>query len=390
MIAPMPFFEDRGTPIRVYEEAKNLTILGNQVNIICYHLGRDIADINNIQRILKIPWYKKTIAGPSYHKIYLDILLLFKTFKIIKENKFNILHAHLHEGAFISQILKKILKINTPIIFDAHGSLTLEMIAHDFIKESSLFSRFWKLIEKKINEGSGVILASNPNLIEIMKNDFLIPQDKIKFIPDGVDTNLFDPTKCCRREIRKKYNLEDNEIIVYTGLFTKYQGLNFLIEKVIPKVLNEYKNAKFLLVGYPINEYRIMAKKSGVEKNIIFTGKQRYQTIPKFLTAADIAVTPKYLDKGEGNLKISTYMSMGLPTVSFNYLYNKTMLKCTGITTRPNNAEDFANAILTLLDNPKKRMLMGKKAKIIANKEYSWLSLARKIERVYMSMINTI
>jgi len=386
MIAPMPFFEDRGSPIRVYEEAKNLALLGNQINITCYHLGRDVADLNHIHRIPKIPWYNKTMAGPSYHKTYLDILLLFKTFKILRENESDILHAHLHEGAFISQFLKKILKINIPIVFDAHGSLTLEMIAHNFIKESSLLNRFWKLVEKKISEGSGIIFVSNPNLIEIMKNEFLIPENKIKFIPDGVDTNLFNPNKYCRNEIRKKYNLKDENIIIYTGLFTSYQGIYFLIEKVIPKVLREYQNVKFLLVGYPVGKYRIMAKKLGLDKNIIFTGKQKYQDIPKFLAAADIAVTPKYLDKGEGNLKITTYMSMGLPTVSFNYPYNKMMLKSTGIMTKPNDEDEFANAIVTLLDDPKKRKLMGEEAKIIANRKYSWLSLAKEIEKAYVSI----
>ena len=68
MIAPIPFFEDRGAPIRVYGEAKELANLGHEINVVCYHLGRDVPEIKRIHRIRKIPSYNTIAAGPSYHK----------------------------------------------------------------------------------------------------------------------------------------------------------------------------------------------------------------------------------------------------------------------------------------------------------------------------------
>jgi glycosyltransferase involved in cell wall biosynthesis len=386
MIAPMPFLEDRGCPIRVYGEAKGLTELGHRVDVICYHLGRPVPEAIKIQRIIRIPWYNRIAPGANYHKVYLDTLLLFKTITVNRSNNFDIFHAHLHEGTAIAEILK-IFKIKKPIIFDAQGSLTGEMSAHGFLDPSSFMFRFWRKVESKIYEDSGIILASSQHLIEMLSKEFNISKKKIKYIPDGVDTTSFDPERFDREEIRKKYKLKDNNVVVFTGVFSKYQGLNFLIEEVIPYVIKERQDTKFLLVGYPVDEFKKLSQKLGIEDHIVFAGKQRFDEIPKFLVAADIAVTPKFMEMGEANLKIFTYMAMGLPTVSFDYPYNKKILRGSGLTTKLGDAKEFAEAILKLLENPRTRKIMGQKGRVIAQNEYSWVSIARKIVEAYHELI---
>ena len=103
MIAPTPFFSDRGCHVRILEETRVLKNLGHNVTIYTYHLGKDLPNIN-IKRVKNIKSYTKTSAGPSYKKIYLDFLLLKKLLKEIKKKDYDIIHAHLHEGAFLAQI----------------------------------------------------------------------------------------------------------------------------------------------------------------------------------------------------------------------------------------------------------------------------------------------
>jgi glycosyltransferase involved in cell wall biosynthesis len=80
-------------------------------------------------------------------------------------------------------------------------------------------------------------------------------------------------------------------------------------------------------------------------------------------------------------------MAMGLPTISFNYFYNQQILRETGLTTKPGDNQEFAKAILRLLDNPKERKRMGKRARLISQKEYSWRSIAQKIVEAYNEVI---
>src|SRR3989344_5882793 len=105
MIVPTPFFADRGCHMRIFEEARALKKQGHEITICTYHNGRDIGGLD-IRRIINIPWYKKLEAGPSYHMFYLDFLLLIKTLKIALSDKYDIIYAHLHEGALIGWVVK--------------------------------------------------------------------------------------------------------------------------------------------------------------------------------------------------------------------------------------------------------------------------------------------
>src|SRR4030095_11361156 len=66
MVAPTPFFADRGCHVRILGEAQALIELGNEVKICTYPLGRDVPGIPT-ERTLPVPWYRKLSAGPSVH-----------------------------------------------------------------------------------------------------------------------------------------------------------------------------------------------------------------------------------------------------------------------------------------------------------------------------------
>ncbi len=67
MIAPTPFFADRGCHVKILEEVRALSRRNIDVKVVTYHIGRNIEGVD-IQRIVKVPWYKKLEAGPSIYK----------------------------------------------------------------------------------------------------------------------------------------------------------------------------------------------------------------------------------------------------------------------------------------------------------------------------------
>ena len=89
MVAPVPFFVERGTPIRILEEALALEKEGVDIDIVTYHLGRNIGEIREktkirIYRIARLLfWYNKKEAGADWQKVILDILLIWKISKIV-------------------------------------------------------------------------------------------------------------------------------------------------------------------------------------------------------------------------------------------------------------------------------------------------------------------
>ena len=64
MVAPTPFFADRGCHVRILLETNALTAMGHEVLISTYGLGRDLPGIDTV-RTQRIPWYRKLAAGPS-------------------------------------------------------------------------------------------------------------------------------------------------------------------------------------------------------------------------------------------------------------------------------------------------------------------------------------
>ena len=62
MIAPNPFFVDRGFGVLVYEQARTLMKQGVHVEVASYHSGRDVEGIR-IHRAARFPGYDETRIG---------------------------------------------------------------------------------------------------------------------------------------------------------------------------------------------------------------------------------------------------------------------------------------------------------------------------------------
>ena len=127
MIAPTPFFADRGCHVRILEEVRILTRLGHEVLVTTYHHGRDVPGVRTV-RTLSIPWYRKLAPGPSVHKLYVDLLLIGKSLQAAAAFRPDIVHAHLHEGVFVGQFVRA--RTGAPLVADFQGSLAGEVADH--------------------------------------------------------------------------------------------------------------------------------------------------------------------------------------------------------------------------------------------------------------------
>lgn len=86
MIAPQPFFEDRGTPISVLGRLKALSDLGYTVDLLTYPIGADVSMPGlTIYRTMGLPFIDKVRIGPSLKKALLDIFLLAKAFRMLQK-----------------------------------------------------------------------------------------------------------------------------------------------------------------------------------------------------------------------------------------------------------------------------------------------------------------
>lgn len=380
MLAPTPYFADRGCHVRIYEEARAVRQLGHDVRLVTYHLGRDMADIPT-ERIMKIPWYRKLTAGPSWHKPYLDILLFFKALKVARNLRPHLIHAHLHEGAFIGIFLKKLLRI--PLLFDCQGSLTGEIIDHGFTRRGSLLAVFFGAIERFINNNADAIVASSTAGAESLVNEWGLSPRLVTPLTDGVNTDEFTPGD--KAAARRSLGLpSDRPVVVFLGLLNRYQGVDLLLD-VIDILKGRGVQAHFLLMGFPEEKYRARAVERNLAGMVTFTGRIDYCQAAGYLAAGDLAVSPK-ISLTEANGKLFNYMACGLPCLVFDTPVNREILGETGSYARFADPVNFTDCLEAMLADPPGLERLGRAAREKAVTEHSWQHRGAALARLYASL----
>ncbi|PIP26463.1 MAG: glycosyltransferase family 1 protein [Candidatus Moranbacteria bacterium CG06_land_8_20_14_3_00_40_12] len=388
VVAPTPFFSDRGTHIRILEEALALEKIGHEITIATYHIGRNIdwevknkIDVRRISRLLF--WYRKLEAGPDWQKIILDLLLIRKVFFLARTQKPDIIHGHLHEGALIGWLVKKILfwrKIK--LVADFHGSLTKEMISHGYLRAGSL-NKFFSWLEKIIdNLGDCAITSSWENTGEIKK---FRKDNKAATVLDGVNLDYY--RKFSSKEASKK-ELElpgDRTIVTYTGALIANKGIDYLLP-AIPLALAQNEQLFFILAGFPVAEAEKFVKAEKLEKNVRIIHPLNYFDLPEILNASDIAIDPKDRSVSQASGKILQYMGAGLPIICFDKSNNRRYLDKGAYYVSEFSIAGLAKGIIELSGNLEKTREMGQKNKERAQ-NFSWDHSAEKLDQIYKNLI---
>ena len=76
------------------------------------------------------------------------------------------MHAHLHDGALIGYFVSRLRRV--PLVFDYQGSLTREMVDHQFLRRESPLYRPVAWLERTIDGLADVILTSSTNAAEAL------------------------------------------------------------------------------------------------------------------------------------------------------------------------------------------------------------------------------
>jgi glycosyltransferase involved in cell wall biosynthesis len=375
MLAPTPYFSDRGCHVRIYEEARTLVRRGHEVCIVTYHLGRDMPGIRT-RRIPSIPWYRKLAAGPSWHKPYLDLLLFLAAVSEIRRFRPDLLYAHLHEGAFLGIFLKKLFRI--PLLFDCQGSLTTEIVDHDFVRPGSLPYRLFRKVEGFVNARADLILTSSGPAARDLREQWAVPENRVRALLDGVDTGEFQ--RVDREAARQNLNLPSGvPVAVFLGVLNRYQGIDILLE-VVKIIRDRGVPLHFLIMGFPHHQFQQRAVAEGLSDRITFTGRIDYRDAARLLSAGDVALSPK-VSLSEANGKLFNYMACGIPVLAFDTPINHEILGEAGVYARFADAADFAARLEELVQQEGLRRELSERVRTKAVEEHSWEARGVALEK---------
>ena len=148
VLAPHPFYIDRGTPIDVDILVRALCELGHEVHLATLHAGQD-RDYEGltIHRIEAPKGVGMPSPGFSGAKLKCDAKLYTLAKKLIREIKPDVIHAG-EEAVFMARWFKARNKI--PYVYDMDSSIAQQMIEQiGFLKPLSFFFHAFESIGVK-------------------------------------------------------------------------------------------------------------------------------------------------------------------------------------------------------------------------------------------------
>ncbi len=378
VVAPTPFFSDRGCHVRILEEIRAAEREGYRASVITYHLGKDVPGLP-VHRSLNVPWYQKLSAGPSVHQFYLDALLLWTGIRACWRDKPTVIHGHLHEGVGVGKVLSLLFRV--PLVGDLQGSLVGELVQHNFIKPRGLLHNFFRAAERwLIRWPHHLVLSSDRATEGVTEIDQLTVPATV--LDDGVDENAFYPAKP-EENLREALGLPlGKKLIGFLGVLSEYQGVGAML-RVAKQVITQHPDAVFVVMGYPkIDHYRDMAQGLGIGDSVLFPGRIPYAQARDYLAACDIGFSAK-ADVTEANGKLLNYMAVGLPVVATDTRVNRSLLGDTALYGPVDDEAALASAVCRYLDDPEMARQMGEAGRQRVVSELSWTAGGRKLAQVY-------
>ena len=381
VVAPTPFFGDRGCHVRVYEEVRGLMARGIDVHVVTYPTGRDPEGLK-IARAH--PWFgvEAAMLGPTWGRPLLDLAVLDACRRVVRRFRPHLIHAHLHEGIAIGAALR--VRRRIPLIADLQGSLTEELADHRFITGHGMLRRLTAYGERWLVRRPDRLVTSSLHGAVLLARQG-VGADRIVPLPDGVDVNVFRP---CQpdAELTARLRLRGRRIIVFLGVLTEYQGVDLLLDAV-PAVIRRQPDVHFLVMGYP-NEwhYRRVAAARGLEQAVTFTGRVPYEQAPRWINLGEVAVSPKR-SLTEANGKLLNYMACGRPVVASDTPVNREVLGQAGVYAAVDDANALAARLIETLADPEAARGRGVALRVRAETKFAWPALIERLEALYRSLL---
>jgi glycosyltransferase involved in cell wall biosynthesis len=213
-----------------------------------------------------------------------------------------------------------------------------------------------------------------------------VPRHKIRYIPNGVDTERFKPNFEDHLKVRKELGV-DGFVWLAVGRFDPPKDYPNMLQ-AFARVVHKYSNTILLIAGDgPLREtMENMARELGVEKYVKFLGIRR--DIPQLMNAADAYVMSS---SWEGMPMVLLEASAtGLPIVATDVGGNREVVLdgITGFLVPPRNPEALAEAMLRMMDLPEeKRREMGKAARKHIEKNFSLDRIVDMWEALYKELL---
>jgi glycosyltransferase involved in cell wall biosynthesis len=360
-----------------FDLCKALSEQGAEVHVLTFgeHARHEIVDNISVHRIPSghapdtISW--ATFLGHQMEK---------KAIELDKEENFDVVHAHDWMMVPAGVGIKKTLDL--PMVFTLHSTEHGRSGIHDS------YTKMINDLEWYGTYEANEIITVGQDFYKEVRWLFNPPEDKLHYIPNGVDVDRFDTNTFSVD--KNDYALDWEKIVLFVGRLTHQKGVEHLI-KAMPAVLNENSDAKFVLAGGgAIDHYRGIAHAHGIGGKALFTGYVPEHVLLSLFKTSEVAVAPSIYEPF-GIVALEAGAARKPIVGSFVGGLKETIVhETTGLHSYPADYKSIASQLNAALSDPFWAKRMGLNGRKRVEKNYRWNRIAALTFKCYLKAQGTI
>jgi glycosyltransferase involved in cell wall biosynthesis len=377
LLAPHPFFQQRGTPIAERMLLEVLTAHGHEVDVLTFPEGEDV-DLPRcrILRIPRPPFVRNIRPGFSVKKLACDAFMLWKSLALVRRNRYHLVHA-VEESAFMALAARKIF--GTPYVYDMDSGLARQMT-----------DRFPILlrIRRQLESLESLAVCGAVGTLAVCKS---LEDRAIACHPPGLVARIEDVSLLADTGEEAEDVPQGGPVVMYVGNLETYQGIDLLIE-AFRRALPEVPDARLAIIGGSpgdVAAYRERCAALGLEDRVWLAGPRPVERLAAYLRRATVLVSPR-IHGDNTPMKVYSYLDSGRVLLATR-LPTHTQVLTDEISCLVDPEPDaMARGLVELLRDAGRRETLAASAKDFAQRELTRDAFERKLLRFYDSIAERI
>jgi glycosyltransferase involved in cell wall biosynthesis len=321
VVAPQPFYQERGTPIATRLLLEALQAAGHDVDVLTYHVGDDpkLPGVR-VYRAPTVPFVRDVPIGFSLRKILCDVALLWRLFTLTQRNRYDVLHA-VEEAVFLSLLVRafagrrstlgtdKLDRLGCRVVYDMDSSLPEQLLA----KYAAL-----RFVDGALRRFERLAIARSDLVLAVCDDLATRARGYATETPVDVveDVSLLGDGRARGEVENLRRDLPDGSLLaLYVGNLEHYQGVDLVLDAMAKL---ESPPLKFVAVGGSddaVIAYRARAAALGLDGRVAFVGMRPLAQLGALLEQADILVSPR-LTGHNTPMKLYSYLAAGKPVLA--------------------------------------------------------------------------
>jgi len=298
--------------------------------------------------------------------------------RLARERRFDLVHA-CSPPDFLLLAALGLRRRGARFVFD-HHDLTPELYLTRF--GAGPLHRLTLAAEQIAFRAADVVLSVNDSYRRVAIERGRRDPDDVAVVRTGPDLTRFEPSPpdpSLRRGRRF--------LLSYAGVMGPQDGVDEALRALAElRALRDDWHAVLMGDGEVFEEMRALADRLGLADRVEFTGWLEHEAIGRALSSSDVCLAPdpkSPLNDLSSMVKISEYMAMSRPIVSFDLAESRLSAGDAAVFAAPADHAGFARLVSDLLDEPGRRVRMGKAGRARVESFLAWEHQERSLLAAY-------